>query len=351
MAACPAPTASAASSAVVEGAIGARYSSLGGPGSFLGQPRTPEVPTPTRPGAYVVFDAGSIYWSPATGAWDVHGAIRDEWQRTGWEAGPLGFPTSGEVRTPNGRGAYTVFERGSIYWSPTTGAHEVHGDIRAAYAWAGWENGYLGFPRTGEVPTPAGDGAYTVFEGGSIYWSPWVGGAHVLRGAIRDAWASIGWENSPLGYPTSSEFNIRGGKRANFERGFIEWSPATGARINRTLADPSISGCDFPRGPVTIEHAADCVIRAWDAERFDIMREYATNAATIEASQWGGPFEGRRTFEGCEHNVPYPITQTSTGIECTYYFDDPAWIHGYAIVLGIEDYGYGPIVSDVESIG
>ncbi|HZB49770.1 MAG TPA: hypothetical protein VE547_11820, partial [Mycobacteriales bacterium] len=36
----------------------------------------------------------------------------------------------------------------SIYWSPDTGAHPVHGDIRARWAQLGWEESYLGFPVT-----------------------------------------------------------------------------------------------------------------------------------------------------------------------------------------------------------
>ncbi|WP_425560198.1 LGFP repeat-containing protein, partial [Kineococcus glutinatus] len=134
---------------------------------------------------------------------------------------------------------------GNIYWSPATGAHEVHGQILGAYAWAGWENGVLGFPITGEIRTPNGRGAYNAFEGGSVYWSPGTG-AHVVRGAIRDAWAGQGWEGGRLGFPTSSEFDIPGGRRVNFESGYIEWSPATGARVNQPISGPAAP----PSGPV-----------------------------------------------------------------------------------------------------
>ncbi|GAB16036.1 hypothetical protein ARGLB_105_00010, partial [Arthrobacter globiformis NBRC 12137] len=34
----------------------------------------------------------SIYWSPKTGAHEVHGAIRAKWAALGWEKGPLGYP-------------------------------------------------------------------------------------------------------------------------------------------------------------------------------------------------------------------------------------------------------------------
>ncbi|NAZ88554.1 LGFP repeat-containing protein, partial [Kineococcus indalonis] len=206
----------------VGGDIGVKYDQLGGEGGLLGAPVTGEIRTPNERGAYVAFRRGSIYWSPWSGAHEVHGEIRNGWGRLGWENGSLRFPTSDEITTPNGRGAYNTFEGGAIYFSPATGAHAVQGTIRQAYAWAGWENGYLGFPTSSEVPTPDKRGAYNTFQGGAIYWSSGTG-AHVIRGAIRDAWARQGWEGGRLGFPTSSEFDITGGKRQNFTGGYIEW--------------------------------------------------------------------------------------------------------------------------------
>ncbi|MFD3518670.1 hypothetical protein ACFWVV_36885, partial [Streptomyces sp. NPDC058663] len=56
---------------------------------------------------------------------------------------PLRCPTTHEVRTPDGRGAYTVFEGGSIYWSAAAGAHPVWGAVRDAWARQGWEGTVL----------------------------------------------------------------------------------------------------------------------------------------------------------------------------------------------------------------
>ncbi|WP_425560212.1 LGFP repeat-containing protein, partial [Kineococcus glutinatus] len=122
---------------------------------------------------------------------------------------------------------------GNIYWSPATGAHEVHGQILARYAAQGWENGLLGFPRTGEIRTPNGAGAYAVFEGGSVYWTArW--GAWVTYGAIRDAWAGQGYENGCLGFPVTGEFDYgpAGTRVQQFEGGWISWTAAGGARVN-----------------------------------------------------------------------------------------------------------------------
>jgi uncharacterized protein with LGFP repeats len=206
----------------VHGAILAEYQSLGGPASFLGSPLTNEIAV--RGGAVNHFQGGSIYWSPATGAHAVKGAIRDRWASLGWENGYLGFPTTGEV--PVRGGAVTHFQGGSIYWSPATGAQAVKGAIRDRWASLGWENGFLGFPTTGEVAVRGG--AVTHFQGGSIYWSP-ATGAQAVKGAIRDRWASLGWENGYLGFPTTGEVAVRGGAVTHFQGGSIYWSPANGA--------------------------------------------------------------------------------------------------------------------------
>lgn len=212
--------------AMVRGAILARYESLGGAAGFLGQPLTRELATPNRYGRYNVFQGGSIYWTPALGAWEVHGRIRDRWSALGFENGLLGFPASNE--NPLRGGSFGLFERGSVYWSPATDAHEVHGDIRAAYGRAGWEVGPLGYPTTDELRTPFRTGAYNGFQRGSIYWSP-ATGAHEVRGAIRDRWVALGLENGLLGFPASDENRLRGGAYELFERGSVYWSPTTGA--------------------------------------------------------------------------------------------------------------------------
>ena len=161
-------TTCAGGSGVVVGAIDAKYRALGGCGSFLGRPVTNELVTPDGVGRYSVFEHGSIYWTAELGAHEVHGYIRDEWRDVGWEAGILGYPITDETPTPDGVGRYNVFERGSIYWSPSTGAHEVHGRIRDEYEELGWEAGQLGYPVSGEYAVDGG--RRSDFEHGSITW-------------------------------------------------------------------------------------------------------------------------------------------------------------------------------------
>jgi len=211
-------------------AIQAKYGALGGTGGFLGAPVTPELPTPDHVGAFTHYsNGGSIYWTPATAAHEVHGAIRATWSALGWETSVLGYPVTDENVTPDGVGRYNHFTGGSVYWTAGTGAHEVHGAIRGKWAALGWET-YLGYPTTNESRTPDGVGRYNHFSAGSVYWTP-ATGAHEVHGAIRDRWAALGWELSSLGYPTSDEYAVPNGRRSDFQGGSITWTPAGGATV------------------------------------------------------------------------------------------------------------------------
>ena len=149
--------------------IRAKYESLGGPRGFLGIPTSEEFSAGGGRGLGMHFQGGSIYWSPSTGAHEVRGAIRDKWDQLRWENGPLGFPSSDEFAAGgDGRGSH--FEHGSIYWTPRLGAHEIHGAIRNAWSDLGWENGRLGYPLTDEQNASGAD-RVSFFQDGAIYWS------------------------------------------------------------------------------------------------------------------------------------------------------------------------------------
>jgi uncharacterized protein with LGFP repeats len=133
----------------------------------LGYPTTDELDTARHDGRYNNFQHGVILWSPATGAHAVYGAIYQDYGQNSWEFGPLGFPTSDETDTFDHAGRYNTFQFGNIYWSPATAAHEVHGAIFARYAALGYER-LLGLPTTDE--TPLGSYRYNDFQYGGITW-------------------------------------------------------------------------------------------------------------------------------------------------------------------------------------
>lgn len=154
------------------GAIGAYYQQVGGPNSYLGDPVSPQYPTADG-GVTQDFIGGSILWSPATSAHAVRGAILTEYHAAGGPGGPLGYPTTDEVRLPTVPGAYNAFTGGSVYWSPTTGAHAVAGVLRDAYRASGWETGCLGLPTADERASTVGGLATRTlaFQGGTITWT------------------------------------------------------------------------------------------------------------------------------------------------------------------------------------
>ena len=176
--------------------------------------------------------SGAAYWAPRTGGQEIEAKspIHDKWKSLGGARGFLGSPISPEMTAADGVGRYRRYQGGSIYWSPQTGAHEVHGAIRDKWTSLGSESGY-GYPITDEVVAPDGRGRYNHFEGGrSIYWTPQTG-AHAIFGAIRGKWADLGWENGRLGYPTTDEQGTADGfwRFNHFEHGSIFWSIETGA--------------------------------------------------------------------------------------------------------------------------
>ncbi|MGH3434922.1 MAG: hypothetical protein ACRDRN_00480 [Sciscionella sp.] len=221
----------------IGGAIRAKWASMGWEAGVLGYPWTDETGTPDGKGRFNHFSRnnGSIYWTPDTGAQEVQGAIAAKWASLKWERGPLGYPTDDESGTPDGKGRYNQFTGtggASIYWTQSTGAHAVYGAIRAHWKALGWEQGPMGYPTTDERGTPDGIGRYNHFTGGdgaSIYWTPSTG-AWSVHGAIRDKWASMGWETSRLGYPTSDEYGVAGGRESRFQQGWISYYFA-GSRI------------------------------------------------------------------------------------------------------------------------
>jgi uncharacterized protein with LGFP repeats len=216
----------------VTGGILEVWRSTGWERGYLGYPITDNDCTLAWYGCFQVFQGGSVYESPDdTGnyalTYVVRGAIRDRWATTGWERGPLGYPRSGENCGLAGSGCYQLFQGGSMYWSPVSGAQPVGGAIRDRWAATGWERGFLGYPVSGENCGLAGGGCYQLFQGGSMYWSPASGAQHV-GGAIRTAWAAQGWERGRLGYPLTGEYPVPGGVAQRFQGGTLTFAFSTG---------------------------------------------------------------------------------------------------------------------------
>lgn len=59
--------------------IDIKYAALGGAAGWLGPALTAELTAPDGVGHYRHYRSGSIYWSPASGTHEIHGRIRDRW--------------------------------------------------------------------------------------------------------------------------------------------------------------------------------------------------------------------------------------------------------------------------------
>ena len=127
-------------------------------------------------GRFQLFDAADYFWSPVTGAHAVAGFIRQHWYDLGGGPSFLGLPVTDENVTGDGHGRFNWFQGGVIYWSPSTGAHEVHGEILKHWEDTGAESGRYGYPIGDEEPWTNPDngvaGRMSRFERGIIGWTP-----------------------------------------------------------------------------------------------------------------------------------------------------------------------------------
>ncbi|WP_280470626.1 LGFP repeat-containing protein [Nocardia farcinica] len=171
-----------------------------------------------------------VYW-PAP--YEVCGAIRDKYNELGGPNSFLLWPTTNELTNPDGVGKRSVFMNGPIYWSPWGGAHPVVNHFFAAWQRNGWEAGVLGYPTSDEIVNPD-LGRRQNFQGGTIYWK--INEAYYVTGAIQAKWNELGAEQGWLGYPITDEL-ANGDIRYNrFQNGYIFWSPQSGAFPVRTAA-------------------------------------------------------------------------------------------------------------------
>jgi hypothetical protein len=209
--------------------ISDKYSQLGGAAGFLGPQVTVEVPA-ANGGSKQEFQNGTIYWHPRTGAFEVHGLIRARWLALGGEGSAFGYPTSDETAAKDGTGRFNTFENASVFWHPSTGAFEIHGLIRERWQEMGGEVSKLGYPTINETATPDGIGRYNHFQNGSIYWTPSTG-AHEVYGLVRKRWAELRWEHGLLGYPSAAPYEETRNRItflvAEFQNGKIEVNSVT----------------------------------------------------------------------------------------------------------------------------
>jgi uncharacterized protein with LGFP repeats len=257
---------------VVSGAVATAYEAAGGATGPLGLPTGPE--TASGPARVQHFQSGSIWWTSAGGAHVVRGAVAAAWQADGGITGVLGAPLSDE--TPVGLGVAQSFAGGTVYWSAATRAQVVRGAVATAYTTAGGPTGPLGFPVAAE--TASGSGRVQQFQSGGIYWTS-AGGAHAVRGAIANHWLSTGGIDGPLGGPTGNETAAGPDSAQAFRNGVLHWSAASyvhrmtqqildayvatgasagslGVPVSDVYVRDGLQRVDFARGAIVVRNGA-----------------------------------------------------------------------------------------------
>ena len=145
----------------------------------LGFPTAPEIAT--FGGMEQEFQGARMYHKfGAPTAHEVHGAILEKFLASGGIA-QWGFPITNETDVLRGdTDAFTIaqpigkaseFEGCTIFWSSATGAFEVHGEIRKKFMELKGPAGELGFPTSDEQDIfGVAGGRFNTFQNGVLLW-------------------------------------------------------------------------------------------------------------------------------------------------------------------------------------
>ena len=168
------------------------------------------------------YQGGFLIQAPNVNqAWESKGAIRQYWENTGYEGGHLGFPTGPEVFGSN-NSWWQAYQNGFIIGSGATGFKEsIPGAIRNRWEGLGFQSGAMGFP-TSNVVTGGNGAKWQSYQGGYIIQAPNAEQAWESKGAIREFWASKGYESSSYGYPTGPEQYVDGHWQQQYQGGLIK---------------------------------------------------------------------------------------------------------------------------------
>lgn len=206
--------------------ISERYTNLGSQGSVLGASVGGEEPIPR--GRMQRYVDGRMYYSATSGAHFLTGEVLACYRRLLETESPVGFPVSdsGPVFGTTGQrlGAGATFEHGGIFQRPGFFGYAVWGAVYERYQELGGVRGELGFPTATQFVTPD-DNAYAYFDNGALYHK--VGTPpYLLTGVTAAKYLQLGEVTGPLGYPTSESTDVinnqgEPGTQVSFDAGAI----------------------------------------------------------------------------------------------------------------------------------
>ncbi|MGW6935281.1 LGFP repeat-containing protein [Lentzea sp. NPDC054927] len=209
----------------VYGDIGVKWRAMGAENSVVGAPISNEQPGAPG-GRWQGFQRGNIYWTPALNAHPVYGEILTKFMNTGDEH-RWGYPVNDEQPgAPGGR--WQKFQNANFYWTSSTGAFPVFGEILTNFMNNGDEHRW-GYPLMEEA-VGANNGRWQKFQNGIWYWSARTS-AYPVYGDILQKFGTTGDEHTH-GYPKEAEKDWTGepgGRMQTFENSTFYWTPAKGA--------------------------------------------------------------------------------------------------------------------------
>lgn len=132
---------------------------------------------------------------------EIHGAVLIGHTAAGGPTGPLGYPSGDLGAAGDGRGKAQWFERGLIWYSPTTGGHGVGQDARPLHGQR-QRSWHPASPDLAAHRRGRWLGTVAMFEGGRIYSSTTTAGFQV-NGVISAYLDQFGGPDGQLGYPLS----------------------------------------------------------------------------------------------------------------------------------------------------
>ncbi|TXS52772.1 hypothetical protein EAO77_19600 [Streptomyces sp. t39] len=321
------------------GPILGKYEALGGAAAF-GKP-TSGVTTVSDGGRYVNFAQPgttatdrTISWSRTTGAWAVSNSLFDKWNSAGRETGYLGYPTSDPLYTNVDGGNYITFSKtgkpSAIYGKPGLGPFAVRGAVYRKYVALGGVREF-GYPTGDETPLAGNAGHYQDFRhlvgsgsNVSFYWdSVNVTGAWPVVGSIRSHWLSAGGHTSSLGFPKSPEYEVLGGRRSDFQNGYVRWNRESSHVAGHAWADRTMHLRTDLGGDYDADGRTD-ILTAYDYEKA------TTGLFVAKAGTEGGQNPPQEYWSDEPGDFDYTRTKWGTGD-----FDGD----GRTDVVGFYDYG------------
>lgn len=256
---------------VVRGAINAAWDKLGGSAGTLGVPTADESwkgDVVTQP-----FTGGEVSWNAKTKTFtttpadlagqltglDVPGdattAIAAARRAAGGPQGTLGDEQGAQYKV--GDGVAQNFAGGTIFYSSSTGAHAITGDVLAKYRAAGGPQGDLGFPASNEtdggISPTSRIATFAAADNPAIFWTP-EHGAFVVRGAMNAAWDKLGGATGKLGAPTADQTINGDVVSQKFTGGSISWNKSARAfstepaELASQLSGLQVPSVDLPGG-------------------------------------------------------------------------------------------------------